>query len=363
MSTVYLALDVHARHCVLGQMNDQGVMLNVVQFPTTEAELMRHVRAIQASRKLLTLEEGPMARWIAQTLHPHVDELLICNPHENHLISSGSRKNDRHDVQQLCRLLRLGELKQVYHPADDDRAVFKAAVQAYLDLVNQEVRIKGKIKAKFRAWGVVVTDTERIYHARHRDDYLKRLTQPAIRVQLQSLYDLLDAALHAKRAAFRQMIDLGQRYPEIALFRHVPGCGVVSAHVFSAWVQTPHRFANKRQLWRYAQLGIRERSSDGKPLGFKRLDREGNGALKQVSYWIGLGARRRRGANGLKTYHQASLERTHDKTHARLNTQRKALATLLAMWKHMEDYHDEPPTAATDSTPHTHAAVPSVTGL
>jgi transposase len=198
---------------------------------------------------------------------------------------------------------------------------------------------------------------------RHRAAYLNQLTPPAFRAQLQSLYDLFDAARKAKRSAFRQMIALGQRYPEIARFRHVPGCGVVSAHVFSAWVQTPHRFAHKRQLWHYAQLGIRDRSSDGKPMGFKRLDREGNGALKQVSYCIGLGARRRRGANGLKTYYQASLERTHDKTHARLNTQRKALAILLAMWKHKEDYHDDTPSAVTDATPHTHAAVPSVTGL
>jgi transposase len=239
----------------------------------------------------------------------------------------------------------------------------KAAVQCYLDAVRQQVRFQVKIKAKFRAWGIIVTDTQRVYHPRHRAVYLNRLTRPAIRAQLQSLYDLFDAARKAKRSAFRQMIALGKRYPEIARFRQVPGCGVVSAHVFSAWVQTPHRFARKQQLWRYAQLVIRDRSSDGKPLGFKRLDREGNGVLKQVSYWICLGALRRSGANGLKAYYQASLERTHDKTHARLNTQRKALAILLAMWKHKEDYHDDTQTAVTDSPAQTHAAVPGVTGL
>jgi hypothetical protein len=94
-------------------------------------------------------------------------------------------------------------------------------------------------------------------------------------------------------------------------------------------------------------------------MGFNCLDCKGKSVLKQGSYWICLGAQRRRGANALKAYYQASLERTH----ARLNTQRKALAILLAMWKHMEYYHDDTQSAVTDATQHIHAAVPSVTGL
>jgi hypothetical protein len=45
----------------------------------------------------------------------------------------------------------LGELKRVHHPAEDHRAVFRAAVQACLDLVREQVRLKQKIKAKYRA--------------------------------------------------------------------------------------------------------------------------------------------------------------------------------------------------------------------
>ena len=81
-------------------------------------------------------------------------DIVISDPRENALIARNAMKGDKVDVKNLCRLLRLGELKRVYHPEDDHQAVFKAAVQHYLDLHNQQRAIKQKIKAKYRTWGV-----------------------------------------------------------------------------------------------------------------------------------------------------------------------------------------------------------------
>lgn len=79
----------------------------------------------------------------------------------------------------------------------------------------------------------------------------------------------------AKKAR-ASMVELGKRYPEIVQFKRMPGIGVVGSHVFSAFLQTPHRFANKRKLWQYCRLGIRQRSSAGKPLAYQCLDRSGS---------------------------------------------------------------------------------------
>jgi transposase len=141
---------------------------------------------------------------------------------------------------------------------------------------------------------------------KRRAAYLAQVALAPIRAQLQWLYDVLEAARRAKREALRQVVELGRRYPEIVAFMKIPGVGVVGAHVFDAWVQTPERFAGRRQLWRYAQLGLCDRSSDGKPLGRKRLDRAGNSALKAMSYHAWQGALRRRGPNEIKTFFEAS---------------------------------------------------------
>ena len=45
--------------------------------------------------------------------------------------------------------------------------------------------------------------------------------------------------------------------------------------------------------------------------------------------------------NRFKRAYRASLSRTNDKTHARLNVQRTILATLLAMWKGGTPYQDD----------------------
>jgi transposase len=338
MKEAYMAIDAHARRCVLGVMEESGRYLDDWQFPTTESELIRHVAAVKAPHKRLAIEESPLAYWIAQTVRPYVDEVFICDPRENALIGRSAHKSDAVDTPKLCRLLRLGELKRVYHPAEDHRAVFKAAVQAYLDLVREQVRLKQKIKAKYRAWGVRVHDTTKVYSPKRRGAYLAQVALTPIRAQLEQLYEVLEAACQAKRGALRQMVELGRRYPEIAEFAKMPGVGVVGAHVFDAWVQTPERFAGKRQLWRYAQLGVCDRSSDGKPLGRKRLDRAGNRVLKAMSYHVWLGALRRRDPNEVKMFFEASLERTHERTHARLNTQRKVLASLWGLWKRKEAY-------------------------
>jgi transposase len=333
-----MAIDAHARRCVLGVMDESGHYLDDWQFPTTESELIRHVAAVKAGHKRLAIEESPLAYWIAPTVGRYVDEIIVCDPRENALIGRSVHKSDAVDTPKLCRLLRLGELKGVYHPRDDHRAVFKAAVQAYLDLVGEQVRLKQKIKAKSRAWGVRVHDTTKVYSPKWRGAYLAQVTLAPIRAQLQRLYDVLEATTQAERDALRQMLELGRRYPEIAEFRKMPGVGVVGAHVFDAYVQSPQRFASKRQLWRYAQLGLCERSSDSKPLGRKRLDRAGNRMLKAMSYSTWLGALCRRDPNEVKRFFEASLERTHERTHARLNTQRKVLASLWGLWKRKEAY-------------------------
>ena len=57
-------------------------------------------------------------------------------------------------------------------------------------------------------------------------------------------------------------------------------CRPVAAHVFSAIIEEPSRFTSKFKLWKYSQLGITDRTSDNKPLGYQRLDRRGNHELK-----------------------------------------------------------------------------------
>jgi len=341
MKRVYLAIDAHARNCVLGSMNPQGKFLGTERFRTTEADLITQVVKVKATHKLLVVEEGPLAYWIARTLRPYVGDVMVCDPRKNKAISSASNKNDQQDVYTLCRPLRLGELSRVYHPQEDHRAVFKAAVQQYIAFRKDECCLKFQIKAQFRSWGVHDVEGQTVFGMKYRKKFLDQVHHPSIRRQLDRRLLFLDEALLGQRMALREAEALGKRYSEIEHFRAMPGVGKIGSLIFDAYVQTPHRFDSKQQLWKYSQLGITDRSSDNKPLGFKRLDKNGNSELKSMSYNAWKGSLITQELNAVSGFFQASLDRTHSRTKARLNTQRKILTVLWTMWKNEEEYHPE----------------------
>jgi transposase len=335
----YLGLDVHARNSVLGHMDYNGTFRGNRHFKTSESNIINALKMIKAKEKSLAIEEGTLAQWVAQIASPYVSQVVICDPRENALIYKSSNKKDKVDTHKLCRLNRLGELKHVYHPEDDDRAIFKAAVQHYHDISDQLARFKQKIKAMYRHWGVVDVFTDAVYSVKGRERYLPQVKHLSVREQLWRLYSLHDHSTEMKASAKKSMINLGRKYPEIQEFKKMSGIGPVGAHTFDGFVQTPYRFARDSRFWKYCRLGVTDCTSDGKQLGFKRLDRSGVGELKALSYRAFTASMK--GDNEVKRFYQQSLQRTHNRKHARLNTQRKILSVMLTIWKKGVAYQPE----------------------
>lgn len=332
----WLGLDAHAKFSLLAWMDNSGHRRGHWRFPTTEPQLIKHLLLVAGTTKHLALEECGLGRWLAQVAAPHVTDATVCDPRENHRISRHHHKCDEEDGYGLAHLHRLGALKKVWQPQSDERAVFKCGAQAYLDAVQRQTALKLQLKAHYRQWGVIPSGSL-VYSRSGRGQYLLRVKEAGVRAQLQLLYDALDPALEVECKARRLMGQLGQKFPEIARLETVPGVGRIGAHLFVAFIQEPSRFETPQQLFRYCRLGIRDRSSDGKPLGFQQLDRSGHGVLKAVSYRAWLAAMKRQ-QGPVYEFYVASLKRTGDEVHARLNTQRKILQTLLVLWRSQQEF-------------------------
>jgi transposase len=332
----WLGLDGHAHFSVLGWMDDQGKRRGHWRFPTTQAQVLKHLERIPTKVKHLALEECGLSRWLAQVVRPHVSEVVVCDPGENHLISRHHHKCDEEDAYSLAHLYRLGALKPVWQPTSDGRAVFKCAAQGYLDAVKRQTALKLQLKAHFRQWGVIPTGSA-VYSPSHRQQWLAQVHPTAVQAQLQLLYEMLDAALEVERKSRRLMVQMGREFPEIARLQTVPGVGRIGAHVFVAFIQEPGRFTTAQQVFRYCRLGIRDRTSDGKPLGYEQLDRRGHGLLKAISYRAWLTAVRQK-SGPVYEFYTRSLARTGNQDHARLNTQRKILLTLWCLWRQGREF-------------------------
>lgn len=338
MDTVYCGLDVGSSTCHLVGIDGEGEVVVDMMVPTSQTSLVAAVQAVPGEAHV-HLEATDLAGSVRRIVKAHVARVVVGHPTTNAWIAKDSHKNDRRDAHKLARLLRMGEVHEVYYPDDERRAVFRQVVQHYDDLAVQQARVKNKIKARLRAQGVIARGS-RVYGEAGRGEVLAEVASPAARTMIEQLYGVLDETLAQREAAKELMAREARRYPEVARFGKVPGVGIVGACRFSAYVQNPHRFSSKRKLWRYCCLAITDRRSDGKRLGRQRLDRSGNRRLKDMSHKAFQAAMRCRDDNLFKRSYRQALERTRNETHARLTTQRKILAVLRAMWINGTEYQE-----------------------
>lgn len=332
---IYAALDLHSRYSVLGSMDHDGQTQPRMRF-ATEANILRaQVERLRRRRRplYLTMEAGALTRWAGAVVRPLVERLLICEPRHNRLINSNPTKSDEADVEGMCLLLRLGKLKEVWMGTDRTREIYRALVYELLNWRDAQRELKALIKARYRGWGVLRLHGIRVFSAKGREQYLAQLPAEEEKRMMRRLYRQFDHALLEWKATLKEVEGVGKNFWEVREFQRIPGVGPMGAHVFSAIIEEPSRFATKQQLWKYSQLGITDRSSDNKPLGYQRLDRRGNHELKNLSYHAWRTAcKSTTGCNEIKSFYQHSRLRTGSVRHARLNTQRKILETMWMMW-------------------------------
>lgn len=335
----WLGLDAHAQSCLLAHLDDQGTQRQFWRIPTQGDKLVAQVRAIAAPDKRLALEESNLARWLWQLLRPHVAQLVVCDARHNKLISTHPNKKDQRDAFALARLYRLNELKPVWQVPSDERALFKSAAQSYEEAVLRQTQWKQQIKSTFQHWGLFPTGT-RLYAEQGRGAWLKKLPHADLRAQVQLLYHSMEQAVQTQRDTRQLLVRLGKSFPEVKLLSTAPGLGLVGAHVFAAYIAEPKRFDSGAGLIRYCRLGIRDRSSDDKPLGYEQLDRHGHGVLKAISYRAWLQAMKRRDTS-VYQFFLWSKKNTGSAVHARLNTQRKLLRAWWTLWRRGEEWDEE----------------------
>ena len=333
---LYAALDLHCNQSVLGSMDHDGNLLGQTRFGTDAGQLKEQVAALGSKHRrpvYLTLEAGSLTRWAVGIVRPLVERVIICDPRHNRLINPNPNKSDEVDVGGMCLLLRVGKLKEVWMGSERTREIYRALVYELLNWRDAQRELKALIKARYRGWGVLRLHGLKVFSKTLRQEYLEQLPGEEERRMMLRLYRQHDRTIEEWKDTLKEIERVGGAFWEVRAFQRIPGIGPIAAHVFSAIIERPERFPSKFKLWKYSCLSITDRSSDGTPLGYQRLDRSGNRELKTLSYHAWRTAcKSTTGPNAIKSFYQASKERTHDVRHARLNTQRKILEAMWQMW-------------------------------
>lgn len=335
VETVYIGIDLHSKTSTIGYMNQDGKYIGHRQVQTTATNLINQVAAIPGQVKKLTLEQSNMAFWAANVLQDYVDELIVCDPRENALISRSHNKNDRLDTLRLCKLLRLGELTAVWRPKQlGIRRLFYGQLKEYQRLIKTLSIHKRQLGDMLRHWGINRKLTSTDY--KHPGQLLNQVEDPLLEEEISEKMGFICTIEAQKERQKERFQQTGKQFWEINEFRKISGIGPVGAHTFSAYIQTPHRFRRAGQLIKFCSLAVRKFTSDGRAVRSERLSKAGHGCLKNLAHiaWkSSMGS-----ANEVSRYYQACLEQSGNEVHARLATQRKILITMWALWRKEERY-------------------------
>ena len=81
----YVGMDVHQASTSIAVMNSQGKLISESLIETKAQSLIDFLKGLSGEVHA-TFEEGTQAAWLYYIIQPHVTELVVCNPHHNHLL-------------------------------------------------------------------------------------------------------------------------------------------------------------------------------------------------------------------------------------------------------------------------------------
>jgi transposase len=328
----YVGLDVHAAHCDICVVDDDGQVIFETSCTTNGSELVK-VLAVIAEPKVAVLEETTLADWVYRVLQPHVGRVVVSDPRQNALIAKDENLNDKTAALKLALLLRAGFIHEVHH-GTFERHDFKRLVLFYHKQTRTLIRLRNQLKAVFRS-DAIACPGSRVYAADKREEWLAKLTSASAQFEARELLASIEYLAQSKARTYRQLTCRARQFPLIKTFQQVPGIGLVRAATYFAIVDTPQRFARKSKLWAYCGIGIARRSS-GDSAGPEHLNRNGNPLLKDVVKGAATAAISTTGR--FEAQYARLLAEHVSPEHARLIIARSLVGTLDAMWRKGQPY-------------------------
>lgn len=144
----YIAVDWAQSNMAIARMTAHSDEIKAIDVNADIKELQLYLKNLKG-KKIITIEETTTSQWLYTELKDFVDEILVCDPYRNRLLSEGA-KTDKIDAKKLVQLLRAGLLKKVFH-SGDEFIYLRKLVSGYEDLVKSGVRVKNQRSALFRA--------------------------------------------------------------------------------------------------------------------------------------------------------------------------------------------------------------------
>ena len=246
----YIAVDWAQSNMAIARMTKESSAIKVVNVPSSVKELQIFLSRLKG-KKILTFEETSTSQWLYVELKDYVDEIVVCDPYRNHLLSDGP-KTDELDAAKLVKLLKEGFLKPVFHSADEF-IYLRKLVSGYEDMIKAGVRLKNQRSALFRAQG--------------KDKREKNLTQKVESFVLEGVDRGIEAYEKERTRYDAEMEKQRKKHLMIRNLDGIHGIGMIGAVKIAARVVDARRFEDKGKWLSYCGLVRQEKLSGGRSYG------------------------------------------------------------------------------------------------
>lgn len=324
----FIGLDAHSSTSTFAVLNEIGECVLRKTVDTSEKNLWNVIESINGER-ILTFEESTISQWLYISLREKVDRLLVCNP--TFVAKKPGAKTDFRDAVHLANELRCGHLREVFHD-NSHWAQLRTSVSGYLDIVQEIVRFKNRLKSVFRAEGLK-TDENDFYKNKER---VKEFKNDSARFVSENLFHQIEF-LETEKIKYLEWFKNNQKkYRPIRNLMTIPGISLIRANIITAIVCQPARFKNKHNFWGYCMLVRHIQESGGKIYGNKRV--HGRRELRDI--FIGGAESAMRSDSTLRDYYEALRAKGTSHKDAKVAVARKIASLSLSLLKNNETYND-----------------------
>jgi transposase len=259
MASQYVGIDLHRRRSVIVRKDAAGEVLEQVRIDNDPVALACAIERAGPDPEVV-LEATYGWYWAADLLQAYGARVHLAHPLGVKGWSYRRVKNDEHDAEDLCDLLRMGRLPEAW--------IAPPAVRELRELVRHRAKmvalrsgLKAQVHAVLAKEGVVVGVSD-LFGKAGMELLAEALLGRAYRQRVTSLLDLIDAYDHEVATFTRLIAEQLDDHVGYGAIQAIPGVGATFAAIFVAEIGDITRFPAPAKLCSWAGLTPKHRESD-----------------------------------------------------------------------------------------------------
>ncbi len=277
---VYVGIDVHKKTYVVVVRVNQTIVKRWVTAANPTALAQQLLKYFAGGRIHSVYESGFSGFVLHRALESADIDSIVVHAAAVEIAAHNRVKTDKRDAAKLAEQLEAGRLRGIRVPSEaqeQNRLLSRTREQ----LVRERAAIKQQIRMKAHQFGLIAPDERREMSHQFVQELLDQSPSEAFRVTVEAHWHIWKALDLQIKKLVAQLKQQAQTDTNEAIYRSVPGVGLISARVLSNELGDMAEFQNERCLFSYTGLTPSEDSS-GDTVHRGHITKQGNRHLRGI---------------------------------------------------------------------------------